>query len=539
MKISSIKLRKFKRFEDLIIKDIPETAKLVVVCGPNGSGKSSLFDAFHRWVWEFRNADLRRNDDLYYTKIPDQPSNLQRISIDSIIIKFHGNESLSWNSPDNKKAIYVRTAYRNDPEFQLSQLRRQGYQVDETHFQRIIHNDATVSKNYERLASQGLADLYGGGTTTFDEYIEDSIGTIRDSILNLFPDLRLRGLGDPLIEGTFKFDKGTSSGFMYMNLSAGEKSAFDLILDIIIKKKEYDDTVFCIDEPEAHMNTKLQGNLLEELLNCIPDNSQLWIATHSIGMMRKARDLYVNAPEEVVFIDFHNRDFDNSQVLTPTKPSRTFWVKVLNTALADLTNLVAPERVVICEGTPNSTGNTNAEHDSRCYDTIFASEVPDTKFLAGGNSHDVESNRLALVQAIEALVRGTNVTRLVDQDDRSQQEIDDLKNRGVRVLSRRNLECYLFDDEVLTSLCKREGKPEKSEDLIQVKQKTLAGILPKNDVKKAAGKIYVEAKSILSLKQPGNNWRSFARDTLAPLLRPDMNTYQELKEDIFGEFYGI
>ncbi len=534
MKVSSIHLTRFKRFKDLTIEDIPETSKLVVIAGPNGSGKSSLFDAFHRWVWESRQASLRSDDDRYYARAADQPSNSPRLSMNDVAIKFHGKENLTWNSAESKKAIYVRTAYRNDPEFQLSQLRRQGYQVDESHFQRIIHNDATVSRNYERLASQGLADLYGGGATTFDEYVENSIGNIRDAILKLFPDLRLRGLGDPLVEGTFRFDKGTSSGFMYMNLSAGEKSAFDLILDILIKRREYNDTVFCIDEPEAHMNTRLQGGLLEELLKCVPDNSQLWIATHSIGMMRRARDMYIEAPEEVTFIDFHNKDFDKPQVLTPTKPNRAFWVNALDTALADITNLVAPERVVICEGTPKSTGHTNAEHDSRCYDIIFANEVPDAKFLAGGNSSDVETDRLALMQAIEALVKGTNVIRLIDQDDRSPQQIGDLKEQGVRVLRRRNIECYLFDDEVLSALCEKESKSAKVDDLLRAKEDALANVLPKNDVKKAAGGIYNSAKNILDLKQPGNNWKFFARDILSPLLQPGMTVYEELKEDIFG-----
>ena len=34
MRIKSIHLKNFKRFTDLLIKDIPKTAKLVVVVGP-------------------------------------------------------------------------------------------------------------------------------------------------------------------------------------------------------------------------------------------------------------------------------------------------------------------------------------------------------------------------------------------------------------------------------------------------------------------------------------------------------------------------
>ena len=67
MRIIEIKLKNFKRFSDLVIRDIPETAKLVLVVGPNGCGKSSLFDAFlHQYRYK---TGLGINDDeLYYRR---------------------------------------------------------------------------------------------------------------------------------------------------------------------------------------------------------------------------------------------------------------------------------------------------------------------------------------------------------------------------------------------------------------------------------------------------------------------------------------
>ncbi|PGH38797.1 MAG: chromosome segregation protein SMC, partial [Candidatus Nephrothrix sp. EaCA] len=55
MRITSIQLTNFKRFTDLIIKDIPTASKLVLLIGSNGSGKSSLFDAF-----EYINRAIKR-----------------------------------------------------------------------------------------------------------------------------------------------------------------------------------------------------------------------------------------------------------------------------------------------------------------------------------------------------------------------------------------------------------------------------------------------------------------------------------------------
>ena len=93
-------------------------------------------------------------------------------------------------------------------------------------------------------------------------------------------------------------------------MSSGEKAALDLLLDIIVFREDFNNTVFCIDEPEAHIHTKLQGPLLEQLYKLISDNSQLWIATHSIGMVRKAQDLWRENPDSVVFLDFGREDLD-------------------------------------------------------------------------------------------------------------------------------------------------------------------------------------------------------------------------------------
>ena len=116
--------------------------------------------------------------------------------------------------------------------------------------------------------------------------------------------------------------KGQVSDFTYHNLSSGEKAALDLLLDVIVAKAEFDDTVFCIDEPEAHIHTKLQGPLLGQLYNLIPENSQLWIATHSIGMVSKAQDLWNINPDSVVFLDFgaENLKFDEEVTIIPTPP---------------------------------------------------------------------------------------------------------------------------------------------------------------------------------------------------------------------------
>lgn len=530
MKFKKATIKDFRRFSNLTVQGIPDTAMLIILAGPNGCGKSSFLDALHTWhKWSSQKSQSWDED--YHVKTGSPPRSGWT---DDVAVEFHDD------LPNNaKKVLYVRSAYRNDPEFQIGSLQRTEDPLDSVRVNRMIDNDAAVSLNYQRLASQGVEDLYesGEGQTTFSEYRETSIGLVQEPLCRLFPDLELVSLGNPLGDGTFRFAKGASRGFMYKNLSGGEKSAFDLILDLIVAQRDYDNTVFCIDEPESHMNARLQADLLSVLYDLIPRNCQLVLATHSIGMMRRARDIEAGNPGSVVFLDFGGRDFDEPQIIEPRKPDRTFWKKAYDVSLDDLAALVAPEIVVICEGHPK-TQNPVANHsqDSRCYERIFETECPGARFLSVGSHQDVTGDRWGLAEALPLLIGGLQVVRLIDRDDRSEEEVAELSGNGVQVLSRRNLESYLFDDEVLRALATSVDKEDKIGELIRKKQcirTARTGDSP-DDLKPSSGEIYISCKRILNLTRHGNTVEAFMRDTLAPLIKTGMPLYDELKRDIFG-----
>ncbi len=524
MKIRSVRVKRFRRFEDLRIENLPP-AKLVVLAGPNGIGKSSLFDAFSAW-YQARLIGLNW-DQTYHSRSDEGWS-------DNVQIDFHEGEA-------KKKSFYFRSAYRNDAEFQITSLQRQADPTEAIKVRRMIDADGTVNSNYQRLASFAFENAFAtySGTMTLTEFREEAIGEIGRAVNRLFPDLKMHTLGNPLQDGTFSFSKGTVEKFSYKNLSGGEKAAFDLLLDFMVKKTTYDDTVYVIDEPEVHMNTRLQGALLAELYNLVPDGSQLWISTHSIGMMRHARNLYQLNPETVVFLDFEGHNFDEQATLEPVIPNRAFWEKVLRVALDDLAQLVAPEQVVICEGNPKTPyPGKNDEHDAQCYNAIFEAEFPDTLFLSGGNSHDVTSDRLKFASVFSTLVNGISVVRLIDGDDHSSQDKDDFRKQGIKVLTRRHLESYLLADEILTNLCLAEGKGHEVASVLKAKTEAVAALAargkPSDDIKSAAPQICASLKRILGLHGKGNDFLAFSRQVLAGLVRPGTETYDQLRLDVFG-----
>jgi hypothetical protein len=528
MHVKRIMAKDFRRFLNLEIINLPATAKMVIVAGPNGNGKSSLFDVFLRY--KYRHIGYHGWNEPYHKRISD-PSIAP--APDQLDVEFY--EPIPSN---RQKLFYHRTAYRNDPEFSAGGIQAPVSTLTDHRISRTIDNDTAVAMNFQRLYAQGLQDAFETlpGETTLQELREATIGSVRASLAKVMPELKLESLGNPFKVQTFRFSKGATKNYNYMNLSGGEKAAFDLILDYVVKKVEFDDTVFCIDEPEAHLNPRVHADMLSCLFDLTDQNSQLWLATHSIGMLRRARDLYNQNPGLVAFLDFE-KDFDQKQILSPIAPDRTFWQRSLKVALDDMAELVAPAEIVACES-GKKDGAPGEGFDAEIYNAIFAKEFPETRFVSIGSSTDMKGDRFLVVQAVADLIKGVDVVRLIDRDGMSEPEIAEHENKGYRVLRRRHLEAYLFDDDVLRDLCRVSGQAEKTDALLAAKQEAIEAAVTnghaRDDIKKASGRISEACRRVLQLQNAGKTSRAFMRDTLAPLIVPNTTVYEELRSIIFA-----
>lgn len=554
MQIKFISLKNFKRFTDLTVQGLPETSRLVVLVGPNGSGKSSLFEAFNIYMHRVRNNNF--SDTGYWLKVPPvtiagsistpMTTNVWTLYGNNVNIQFHGvhqSQALTSNVPDDadRKSFHIRTSYRHEGDFTVSSISKAGDLLDDSNRPTYLFSqESRVSANYQRMVALTLEEVYDlslDPNTTRREIRERLVKQISESLQRVLPDLQLSGPGNPVEDGTFFFQKGTARDWKYKNLSGGERAAFDLLLDFAIKVNGFNDTVFCIDEPEVHMHTSVQAALLQEMLALLPPSCQLWIATHSAGMMRAARDLNAQRPGEVVFLDFGGRNFDEPVVMEPSIPDRAFWKRNFEIALGDMAHLVAPDHLVFCEGAANSDGTG---FDATCYEKIFEREFPQVEFISSGGATEMQKNGFSMKAVMERIVPNVQITLLRDRDDCSREEAADYLRQGVRLLSRRTIESYLWDEEILTKLCLQIGEEDKIAQVLFIREQALAASRgnrgnQSDDVKSASGEILVQMKRLMDLRQMGNTTTAFARDTLAPLVTPDTHVYQELKRDIFGD----
>ena len=151
----------------------------------------------------------------------------------------------------------------------------------------------------------------------------------------------------PALDGNppdIRFRKGKFD-VHYDLLRSGEKEVFNILLNLFVRREHFANAIYFIDELDVHLHTGLQYALIEEVVeHWIPEYSQLWTASHSLGFIG-----FANNADEAQIVDFDDLDFEHPQVLrTSPKSARIFDIAVpRDSALKVFPN----RRLVLCENT--------------------------------------------------------------------------------------------------------------------------------------------------------------------------------------------
>lgn len=353
MKIKTKQLSKYKRFFDLKIELGENPKRIIALVGPNGCGKSSVFDGLMYLYSRYYFVGSTGFRDYNYHSLLGNPgySNDEN----SINVQFDTGSLydiyVRRQSSGSEKSIFsLRSPFRYNANLMIGDLRT----VDDIKNNKIGASltsdlDQKIEDNYRRLNIKYNKYLNEKDVRP-SEAKQHIIGEL-NSFLQKCLDLNIDNLGD--IEsgrGTLFFKKHDyNSTFTFNNLSAGEKEVVDIILDLYMRKDDYNDSVFLIDEPELHINTSIQRKLLSVINSLIRDNCQIWIATHSIGFLRALQE-ELRSESSIIEFKGDNNWASQEYVLTPIIPNRNTWNSIFSTALDDLTNMISPKTIIYCEG---------------------------------------------------------------------------------------------------------------------------------------------------------------------------------------------
>ena len=431
MNINRLQFTNFKRFTNLEI-DLSACAsppKLVLLIGANGSGKSSVFDAF-----EFLSGPSKgvREDYLSYFK-------KRRDEKVSVFCSFGGGSlhrsddssvALTPTNLDIRDVFYGRSSLRTVPELRYPGNASADLPADADRPQRSIERDTRFEADISHVTARILREVWWGERFDSEQMKALFLDPINDAMVRVFGNgdattLRLIGMIPALDRKPpdIRFRKGRSD-VHYDLLSSGEKEVFNILLNLFVRREHFANAIYFIDELDVHLHTRLQYALLQEIVErWIPEHSQLWTASHSLGFID-----YGSSGSDTAIIDFDDLDFDRPQVLRPApKTEHVFDIAVpRSSALKVFPN----KRLILCENT-----------DAPLYNAIG---LPETLFIS---ARDKNSISIQTAGSDEFL-------GLMDRDFLGTEEIDEIRRIRPRLLVLRYycIENYLYHPDNVMEL---------------------------------------------------------------------------------------
>ncbi|MCU0796122.1 MAG: AAA family ATPase [Akkermansiaceae bacterium] len=442
MRIHSLHLQNFKRFTDLKIEGIPDSAKLVLLIGANGSGKSSVFDALNL-VEQWKSPA----SSTYYSKFAEKD---YRIEVDSQ----HGVAILSprgarrWPTEEGPQGkFFGRSSLRvipaveriSDPEkkIQGNQDRPARFTMEDRRF------NADLAAFTARIDQALREPTFQGKAADTLAIFREHIKPLNDALKRVFGESEQTTIqilnydnSDPGKPIQLFFKKG-SSRIPFNHLSHGEKQIVILLMGFAVRREQMEDSIVFVDEMDLHLNTALQKTVLGEIVeNWIPDSSQLWTASHALGFIEYAQEADIAA-----LIDLDALDFDQPQVITPAPKSRLDLVEIA-VPRESLTRLFSNRTIVICEGKDHAFYNAACDDASRL-------------FIPPGGS-DNAGSVLAMARSNPGYLALRDRDFLMENEIRAIQE--ELPN--VRILPFYSIENLLYHPDNIASLNIPDFDPE-------------------------------------------------------------------------------
>jgi len=500
MHIKKIRIENLKSIKYFEVDNLPE---LVVFAGPNGTGKSTVLEAINiwkqsvaaynleRWIHERDYGKLIRNGETFAkigieikfsekdkkylkgigkqgdTKLGDKQYIIITISSSRITKQENIPPQLEFllRYPDRGKYPYApvfdyygphrflpprdfSTFNSNalEPENEQRQLIQASYYIQEKarnikeYFYSINQKDLEWYKRQQKDSKSRYIDKNDA---------PNSFTPISKLIQDLLPHIKFEEVtfGNP-VEFLFSTPQGKLVNID--GLSSGEKEILSLFIEIY--RKELENSIIIIDEPELHLNQAVESRIIPCIQNSIVSkDNQVFIATHSSGIISSINE------SNLFRINFPSNDSNQCIPITSGKEK----IDMLKTLVGDLAIFTTAEKFVFLEGK-----KSNKSFDKKVLEILFPELKGKVTFIPCGSHEVVEIISKKVQQILESEIPFGDFYAIRDRDRLRDEEIQSLKKYlpNFAVLSRCMLENYLLDvstwEKLLTQIGKNLSKTE-------------------------------------------------------------------------------
>jgi AAA domain, putative AbiEii toxin, Type IV TA system len=331
--------------------------------------------------------------------------------------------------------------------------------------------------------------------------------------------------------------------------ATSSKKIYNLIFWIVYLNLKDKVEQFVIDEPECHLHpyiTKTIPLLLEYLSNRY--GIQFFVATHSPFILSAvARITYEETSIKQTVYFLKNGELIDKYGQISESASSGYWGQklipvanaVLGSGLEDLfiEQEVEPDRdaptLILCEG-------ENSDQDASIYNTIFDEVKPSCLFVSCKGSSQLYRSFQLLNEIKPGLSANMRIFMIRDRDgefpDRAAVDRWENDHPNAKILTKRAIECYLFNSEIAKALNAKYNQvsDQKKLQVLDLLQESIAKEVrdgqKSSDYKESLAIAMNRATNFILDSKVGPDHHYFA---LAQLIKPEFETYKQLFEDIF------
>jgi predicted ATP-binding protein involved in virulence len=514
MRFTRIQINKWRNFTEIELI-VPKEATLVALIGENGVGKSSILDILNSASHHLglsAGVDIPRGDpfqDEHDLRIDVVISREITTLLTEQEINHYNEQGITYDgcisivtvkSPDrNERKIFLTNFEANPLASNFANEVVQALRTKEDIFHMSLDADRSYppkpvqAHEYAQSLDQDWTDIqfkknraFVSSRNKYDEWMKFCVGTEAKNatesyqaqrlskaknteppefvdqfssygvaIKNVLPHLNFLGVDTKA--KTLIFDS-TDQILTFDKLSGGEREIAFVVGQI--ERFELTNGVLLIDEPELHLNPEMVRSWVSYLRDSVKEG-QTWIATHSMEAVE-------SAGLECTFVV--ERDAETKKVNFVTSLVDQPVLSILSSAVGSPAFSLAKKAFVFIEG-----DRQGIERDKfyRLYGLL--SSTSSVRFMEGGGCKEVERKYEACKFLAENADEQIHVGGIVDRDFRSQNEITELSNNGLYVLSFHEIENAFIYPPILQKVIASTGVEIDAHKLIQKASDKLAG----------------------------------------------------------------